>query len=117
MADRRDRDLAIDRRGADSLLCAKSMQPGRGDVIQPVDLQQGEGFEVLDHSSKRRLHPKRLQDFLQDGPGKKDILAVSQQLGQPLDSRMCGGALLAQGEGPDGSVHQDSQPRRLRSAL
>jgi hypothetical protein len=30
---------------------------------------------------------------------------------------MCGGALLAQGEGPDGSVHQDSQPRRLRSAL
>ena len=117
MADRRNRNLAVDRRGADPLLSAQSMQPGRGDVFQPVDSQQGKGFEVPGHFSKRRLHPKRLQDFLQDGPGEKDVFAVSQHLGQPLDGRMVGGPLLAQGERPDRSVHQDSQPRRLRSAL
>jgi hypothetical protein len=72
---------------------------------------------VLDHPPKRRLRPKGPQDLLEDGPSEKDILAAPQQRGQLLDRRMVSRSLLAQGEGPDGSVDQNFQVRRLRSAL
>ena len=117
MADRRDRDLTADRRGADPLLSTRPMKPGRGDVIGPVDRQKGKGFEVPDHLPKRRFRPKRLQDLLQDGSGEDDVPPIPQQSGQFLDGRMVGRPLLAQSEGPDRRVHQDSQPRRFRSAL
>ena len=117
MADCCDRNLAVDRGGTGPFLSAQPVQPGCGDMIEPVERQQGKGIEVLNHSSEGRLRPKRLQDLLQNSPGEKDLLAVPQQLGQPLDRGMVRRSLLAQSEGPDGRVHQNSQPRRPRSAL
>ena len=117
MANGQNGDLAVHRRGSGDFLGAESKQPGGGNGIRPVDGQQGKRFELLDHPTKRRLRPKRLQNLLQYGSSEEEILAVSQELRELVGRRVEGGAVLAQGERPDRGIHEHPQPRRLRSDL
>ena len=127
MSDCCDRNLAVDGRGTDSYLGAQSVQPGRGDVIQPVQRHQGKGLEVPDHLARRRkieLEAAGIEPACGQKPNRlapRDFGRIGLQNGRlptPSPFRSCplespgvppsrGGILEAAGQGPASASNDD----------